>query len=127
MAFLEGRGLLGGGLSRLVDRKPARSRPRTGLVSECRWESDRRNRCDGGPRTSDRDGRYRRVSISAGNERVPLADIDGPGMIQHIWLTVHPTKWRSIVSCFAGTTKSIPRSRPRSGTSFARGGANTAT
>ena len=28
---------------------------------------------------------------------VALADIDGPGMIQHIWLTVHPTAWRKIV------------------------------
>ncbi len=28
---------------------------------------------------------------------VTLADIDGPGAIQHIWLTVHPTAWRTLV------------------------------
>ncbi|HRW51000.1 MAG TPA: DUF2961 domain-containing protein, partial [Caldilinea sp.] len=26
-----------------------------------------------------------------------LAHIDGPGVIQHIWLTVHPTAWRRLV------------------------------
>ena len=25
-----------------------------------------------------------------------LADIEGPGAIQHIWLTVHPLHWRRI-------------------------------
>ena len=31
-------------------------------------------------------------SINVGGyETVTLADIDGPGAIQHIWLTVHPT------------------------------------
>jgi hypothetical protein len=34
-------------------------------------------------------------------EKVVLADIEGPGAIQHIWLTVHPTAWRRIVfRCF---------------------------
>jgi len=28
---------------------------------------------------------------------VTLADITGPGAIQHIWLTVHPTAWRRLV------------------------------
>jgi Protein of unknown function (DUF2961) len=28
---------------------------------------------------------------------VTLADIEGPGAIQHIWLTVHPTFWRRLV------------------------------
>jgi hypothetical protein len=28
---------------------------------------------------------------------VNLADIEGPGVIQHIWLTVHPTAWRRLV------------------------------
>jgi hypothetical protein len=37
----------------------------------------------------------------AGNATVTLADIAGPGAIQHIWLTVHPTHWRSLVlRCF---------------------------
>ena len=33
----------------------------------------------------------------AGNTTVVLADIAGPGAIQHIWLTVHPTAWRRLV------------------------------
>jgi hypothetical protein len=33
----------------------------------------------------------------AGNSTVVLADIEGPGAIQHIWLTVHPTHWRRIM------------------------------
>ncbi len=32
-----------------------------------------------------------------GKALVTLAEIDGPGAIQHIWLTVHPTFWRSLV------------------------------
>ena len=37
----------------------------------------------------------------AGGATVVLADIEGPGAIQHIWLTVHPTQWRRIVlRCF---------------------------
>ena len=32
-----------------------------------------------------------------GNTTVALADIQGPGAIQHIWLTAHPTAWRRIV------------------------------
>lgn len=32
-----------------------------------------------------------------GNSTVVLADIDGPGAIQHIWITVAPTAWRSTV------------------------------
>ncbi len=31
-----------------------------------------------------------------GNHTQVLAAIDGPGVIQHIWLTVHPTHWRRI-------------------------------
>jgi hypothetical protein len=35
------------------------------------------------------------------NSTFVLADIDGPGAIQHIWLTVHPTQWRRLVfRCF---------------------------
>jgi hypothetical protein len=33
----------------------------------------------------------------AGGETVTLADITGPGAIQHIWLTVHPRHWRGLV------------------------------
>jgi hypothetical protein len=33
----------------------------------------------------------------APNSTVTLAEIDGPGAIQHIWLTVHPDHWRRLV------------------------------
>ncbi len=33
----------------------------------------------------------------AGSTTVTLTDIDGPGAIQHIWLTVHPDHWRKLV------------------------------
>jgi len=37
----------------------------------------------------------------AGNATVVLADIEGPGAIQHIWLTVHPAAWRRLkFRCF---------------------------
>lgn len=32
-----------------------------------------------------------------GQTTVTLADIDGPGAVQQIWLTVHPQHWRSLV------------------------------
>ena len=35
-----------------------------------------------------------------GSATVTLADIDGPGAIQQIWLTVHPQHWRSLVLRF---------------------------
>ncbi|HXF60330.1 MAG TPA: glycoside hydrolase family 172 protein [Caldilineaceae bacterium] len=33
----------------------------------------------------------------AGKSTATLADIEGPGAIQHIWLTVHPEHWRKLV------------------------------
>lgn len=33
----------------------------------------------------------------AGNSTATLAEIDGPGAIQQIWLTVHPQHWRRLV------------------------------
>jgi hypothetical protein len=33
----------------------------------------------------------------AGGSTVTLADIEGPGAIQHVWMTVHPTYWRQLV------------------------------
>jgi D-arabinan exo alpha-(1,3)/(1,5)-arabinofuranosidase (non-reducing end) len=36
----------------------------------------------------------------AGHQTVTLADIDGAGAIQHIWLTVHPASWRRLVFRF---------------------------
>jgi hypothetical protein len=32
-----------------------------------------------------------------GSQTVTIAEIEGPGAIQHIWLTVHPTQWRRLV------------------------------
>ncbi len=31
------------------------------------------------------------------NSITTLADISGPGVIQHIWITVHPTQWRRLI------------------------------
>jgi hypothetical protein len=45
-------------------------------------------------------GRGWKVSPSiniAGRETVTLAEIDGPGAIQHIWCTVFPTNWRRLI------------------------------
>ena len=45
-------------------------------------------------------GRGWKVSPSIqvpGHHTVTLADIEGPGAIQHIWLTVHPSAWRKLV------------------------------
>src|SRR4051812_39396525 len=36
----------------------------------------------------------------AGSSTVTLADIEGPGAIQHIWLTVYPTHWRKLILRF---------------------------
>lgn len=36
------------------------------------------------------------ISIEANSART-IADIDGPGAIQHIWMTVHPTQWRRLL------------------------------
>jgi hypothetical protein len=36
----------------------------------------------------------------AGSSTVTLAEIDGPGAIQQIWLTVHPSFWRRLVIRF---------------------------
>jgi hypothetical protein len=33
----------------------------------------------------------------AGGSTITLAEIEGPGAIQHIWLTVHPEHWRRLV------------------------------
>ncbi len=45
-------------------------------------------------------GRGWKVSPSiniAGHQKAVLADIEGPGAIQHIWLTVNPSAWRRLV------------------------------
>lgn len=45
-------------------------------------------------------GRGWKVSPSIdiqGGERVTIADIEGPGAVKHIWLTVHPDAWRRLI------------------------------
>jgi hypothetical protein len=37
-----------------------------------------------------------------------LADIDGPGAIQHIWLTVHPQHWRRLIFRFFWDDEAAP-------------------
>jgi len=39
------------------------------------------------------------IDIAAG-AKVTLADIEGPGVIRHLWLTTHPDHWRSMVLRF---------------------------
>ena len=39
------------------------------------------------------------IEIAAG-ATVTLADIEGPGVIRHIWLTTHPDHWRRLVLRF---------------------------
>src|SRR4051794_29650738 len=36
------------------------------------------------------------ISIAA-NSTVTLAEIEGPGAIQHIWMTTFPTHWRRLI------------------------------
>ena len=44
----------------------------------------------------------------AGNELVELANIAGPGAIQHIWLTVHPQHWRRLVLRMYWDNEDVP-------------------
>jgi hypothetical protein len=44
----------------------------------------------------------------APNATVTLADIEGPGAIQHFWLTVHPQWWRKIVLRFFWDDEDTP-------------------
>ena len=46
------------------------------------------------------------INIDA-HETVTLADIDGSGAIQHIWLTVHPTHLENGHDVFIGATHQI--------------------
>src|SRR5664279_2316048 len=41
-------------------------------------------------------------------QTVTLADIAGPGAIQHIWLTVHPQYWRKLVFRFYWDGEAMP-------------------
>ncbi len=47
------------------------------------------------------------INIGA-SSTVTLADVDGPGVIQHIWLTCHPTFWRRLVVRFYWDDEETP-------------------
>jgi len=57
----------------------------------------------------------------AGNSTVTLAEIDGPGAIQHIWLTVHPDYWRRVVIRFYWDHEETPSVEVPLGDFFANG------
>ena len=57
----------------------------------------------------------------AGRETVTLADIAGPGAIQHIWLTVHPDHWRRLVLRFYWDNEETPSVEAPIGDFFANG------
>jgi hypothetical protein len=44
----------------------------------------------------------------AGSSTVTLADIEGPGAIQHIWITVYPTHWRKLILRFYWDNEETP-------------------
>jgi hypothetical protein len=43
-----------------------------------------------------------------GKDTVVLADIEGPGAIQHIWMTVMPTSWRHLILRFYWDNEGAP-------------------
>lgn len=60
------------------------------------------------------------INIS-GNATVTLAAIDGPGVIQHIWLTVHPSAWRRLLFRFYWDDEPTPSVETPLGDFFANG------
>ena len=57
----------------------------------------------------------------APHETVTMAEIDGPGAIQHIWLTVHPTWWRRLVIRIYWDDEDTPSVETPLGDFFANG------
>ncbi len=57
----------------------------------------------------------------APRETVIMADIEGPGAIQHIWLTVHPTWWRRLVIRIYWDDEATPSVETPLGDFFANG------
>lgn len=57
----------------------------------------------------------------APSETVTLAEIEGPGAIQHIWLTVHPTFWRRLVLRMYWDDEETPSVETPLGDFFANG------
>ena len=61
-------------------------------------------------------------SIEIGpHETITMADIEGPGAIQHIWLTVHPTWWRRLVIRMHWDDEATPSVETPLGDFFANG------
>ncbi len=56
-----------------------------------------------------------------GNEMATLAEIEGPGAIQHIWLTVHPSAWRKLVFRFYWDGEETPSIETPLGDFFCNG------
>jgi hypothetical protein len=57
----------------------------------------------------------------AGGELVTIAEIEGPGAIQQIWLTVHPKHWRSLIIRFYWDGEESPSVETPIGDFFASG------
>ncbi|MFO7321733.1 MAG: DUF2961 domain-containing protein [Chloroflexota bacterium] len=55
------------------------------------------------------------------NQTVTLAEIEGPGAIQHIWLTVHPEWWRKLVIRFYWDEEETPSIETPLGDFFCNG------
>ena len=64
------------------------------------------------------------VIISAGTT-FPMATIDGPGTITHVWLTTHSNNWRTLVFGRTGTTRPSRQLRFRSATYSPAAGADS--
>jgi len=57
----------------------------------------------------------------AGNSTVVLADIEGPGAVQHIWMTVNPAVWRQLVLRFYWDHEETPSVEVPMGDFFCNG------
>jgi hypothetical protein len=56
-----------------------------------------------------------------GYETITIAEIEGPGAIQHIWLTVHPRHWRHLVLRMYWDGEEMPSVETPIGDFFANG------
>ena len=80
----------------------------------------------GRPATSARAGRSRPAIAIAAGETVTLAEIEGPGAIQHIWITTHCRQLAPAgAALLLGRRRRRRRSRCRSATSSATAGASS--
>ena len=65
--------------------------------------------------------------VIAPHSTATLADIQGPGAIQHMWLTTFPTNWRRLILRAYWTARRTPQSKPPTATSSRRAGVNVPT